>query len=297
MSHPRFSTNVRINHRLLRAAVAPLGWLAPALAARLLARIFCTPPRPSLTAEQSSWRAAGHRERLLVGTREVELMIWGTPGPVALLVHGWGGHGLQWTPYLRPLLDAGFQVVTYDAPAHGASPGRLTNLPELIATLESVARRFPPQALLAHSVGAVAATVAMARGLGAGQAVFLAPTDDPWTFLDRAAEALGLPIAIAGRVRARFERRFALPPRALVASSHARGLRVPLLAFHDVADREVPLAHGERLVAAWPGARLEATRGLGHRRIVNDPAVVAAAVGFLGRPAAAGASRIVVSAT
>ncbi len=279
-------------HQVLRFAVAPVGRLAPGLAAWLLARIFSTPRRRPLSPEEREWLAGGRSEGLLVGEHLVVVTTWGTPGPVALLAHGWGGRGVQLGAFVRPLLDEGFQVVAFDAPAHGAASGRRTHLPELAAAFAAVARRYPPRAVIAHSVGAVAATVAMADGLRPERAVFLAPADDPWVFLERVAAHLGLSPAIARRVRSDFERRFALTPSQLVASRRASGLSTALLAFHDAADREVPLDHGERLAAAWPGARLETTRGLGHRRILADPAVVAAAVEFLSRSAApAGTAR------
>jgi pimeloyl-ACP methyl ester carboxylesterase len=44
---------------------------------------------------------------------------------------------------------------------------------------------------------------------------------------------------------------------------------------HDRDDLTVPVADGERLAAALPDARLTLTSGLGHRRAVQDPAVVA----------------------
>jgi pimeloyl-ACP methyl ester carboxylesterase len=51
--------------------------------------------------------------------------------------------------------------------------------------------------------------------------------------------------------------------------------------IHDRDDPEVPLANGEAIAAAWPGARLVTTEGLGHTRIVHDPGVVARGVAFL----------------
>jgi hypothetical protein len=35
------------------------------------------------------------------------------------------------------------------------------------------------------------------------------------------------------------------------------------------------------IAAAWPGARFMKTQGLGHGRILRDPAVVEAAVAFI----------------
>jgi hypothetical protein len=51
--------------------------------------------------------------------------------------------------------------------------------------------------------------------------------------------------------------------------------------IHDRDDTDVPFAHGEEIVGAWTGSRLESTSGLGHRALLRDPAVVGWAVEFL----------------
>ena len=51
--------------------------------------------------------------------------------------------------------------------------------------------------------------------------------------------------------------------------------------MHDRLDKEVPWEHGETFARAWPGARLVTTVGLGHRRILDDAAVVRASVAFI----------------
>ena len=66
-----------------------------------------------------------------------------------------------------------------------------------------------------------------------------------------------------------------------------------LLVFHDHDDREVPFAHGDRLAATWPDAELRTTEGLGHRRILRDPDVLAEAVAFVRQGVDAPASDLV----
>jgi hypothetical protein len=61
----------------------------------------------------------------------------------------------------------------------------------------------------------------------------------------------------------------------------ARALRVPLLVFHDREDAIVPWADGAAISAAWTGAELVTTMGLGHRGIVHAPPIIARAVTFL----------------
>lgn len=46
-------------------------------------------------------------------------------------------------------------------------------------------------------------------------------------------------------------------------------------------DREMPYAESVALAQAWPGSMLEPVAGLGHRRMLRDPSLVARAVRFL----------------
>jgi hypothetical protein len=61
----------------------------------------------------------------------------------------------------------------------------------------------------------------------------------------------------------------------------------PTLVVHDRGDRFTPSTDGAAIAAAWPSARLRLTDGLGHRRLLSDPAVVADVVDFAGAGASA----------
>ena len=74
----------------------------------------------------------------------------------------------------------------------------------------------------------------------------------------------------------------------LVTASHqlpadeiARHMNIPLLVIHDEDDSFVPLQFGQSIAAAWPGAKLVTTEGLGHRRILRAAHVNDLAVGFI----------------
>jgi pimeloyl-ACP methyl ester carboxylesterase len=87
-------------------------------------------------------------------------------------------------------------------------------------------------------------------------------------------------------MRRRIERRVGRPWSDFDVAARATALRAPLLVVHDRGDAEVPWQHGLVIARAWKGAELLLTDGLGHRRILRDPDVVAAAVAFLAARAA-----------
>jgi pimeloyl-ACP methyl ester carboxylesterase len=55
----------------------------------------------------------------------------------------------------------------------------------------------------------------------------------------------------------------------------------PTLVLHDADDRTAPLATGRALAGALRHGHLQVTQGLGHRRILEDAAVVDAVVQHL----------------
>jgi pimeloyl-ACP methyl ester carboxylesterase len=130
-------------------------------------------------------------------------------------------------------------------------------------------------------MGAAAAALALSEGLQAGAAVVVGPAADLVAAASRFTEMLGFSRDVGERMRYRIEQRVGRPFSAFDVASLAPALRAPLLVVHDRGDAEVPWQHGLVIARAWPGAELLLTDGLGHRRILRDPDVVAAAVAFI----------------
>jgi len=252
ISYPDKSTNVRSDN---------------ALAA------FLTPPRePRPLPEAGLLGVADTIGALPSGAR---VWSWGA-GPVALLVHGWGGRGTQLGGYVPALVNAGWKVVAFDAPAHGDAPGRRSTLVELADTIRAIADwHGPVDAVIAHSFGAAATTVALSRGLRVGRVAFLAPMVAVDASVERYLAAVGL----SGEARLGF--RAALSdanrgagPEELDGVVLAPRMTAPLLVVHDRDDREVPHDDGVTAANLWPGAGLITTVGLGHRKILGDAHVI-----------------------
>ena len=265
---------VRTGHRALSA-------FAPALAARRAERLFTTPPRARRPAAEIELLAAARARPMQVGARRIETWVWGT-GPSVLLVHGWGGRGAQLGALVGPLVTRGFSVVTFDAPGHGASDAGSVTIPEITSAIRAVAEsRGPLAAIVAHSVGATATVRALWEGLSACAVVLVGPAADLVTPALRFSETFGFSREVRERMHRRVEERVGRPWSVFDAAALAAGLTAPLLVIHDRGDAEIPWQHGAAITRAWRGAEILITEGLGHRRILRDPDVVAAAVSFV----------------
>jgi len=266
--------------RLAGAGLRAAARWSPDFAARAAGVLFRLAPRHRTSEAERRQLSTGRRSDVKAGGGRVAVWSWGEGTPI-LLVHGWGSRGVRLHSFIAPILAAGRSAVAFDAPGHGDSEGRLSSLPQFVDALLAVAAwSGAATPVIAHSMGGAATALAMRRGLEVARAVFLAPAANPGAYSRRFALALGLSADVRERMERRFEERFGFHWAELDVPSQSQAMTAPLLVFHDEEDREVPWSDGDAIVRAWPGARLVTTRGLGHKRIVHDPVVVARAAAF-----------------
>lgn len=216
---------------------------------------------------------------------------WGE-GPPVYLVHGWGGQRAHLAVFVKPLVEAGYRAIAFDLPSHNASdpgelaPGRTTAIECADAIAAMIKAHGPAHAVVAHSLGANATALAIARGASVGRLVFLAPMTDFPLYLDLFAARHGFGRRIRAGLHRRLEKRIGMP---LEETNMARiGRRInhpPLLLIHDPDDPDSPYAASQRLATVWTGARLLTTRGLGrlaHYRILRHRPAITAGMDFIG---------------
>ena len=280
------STTVRKNAglALLRWRFRLGSWLAPAGTLHRAFDLFGTPMSASRERARNADTGGARLHRLPLGREQLTVYTWGDPGtrPCVLLAHGWSSYGLRFLPWVAPLQRAGYAVVAFDQTAHGRSSGRRANLPMFVAGVQAVAAHLGPLAgVVGHSLGGAAVAIALSRGLQAERAILLAPAADPVDAARRFAGVIGLAQHLTRRIFDDYEAVTAQSVADLQAHATAPRIARPGLVVHDLEDRDVPWAEGERYARYWPQARLLSTTGLGHHRIANDPGVVTDAIAFL----------------
>ncbi len=298
-SAPTFgnSTNGRVlmAARMIGAALRLVDRVSPRRAEQLATDLFLTPRRIAAPAREKEWIMDSVSFGMVTSKgNRIEVLVWGDgERGTVLLLHGWEGRASQMGALARELVAAGYRAVAPDLPAHGASLGTRTNVIEASWVAYDVARRFGPlSAIVAHSFGCAAATVALAHGAEAERAVFIAPANDFSFYSETFASALRLPSSMALKIQRETESRFGITWESLQPDALPAERAIPLLVIHDEVDREIPLSQGAKVARVWPGAKLLKTRGLGHTRILRDAEIVRAAVAFAGASASAEAMAV-----
>lgn len=195
---------------------------------------------------------------------------------MVLLAHGWNGRASQMAHFVDPLVDAGYRVVAFDAPAHGRNPGRRTDIFEIVEVIQYLGSELGPfDAAVTQSMGALSVALAARRGVGVKRAFCINPATTLDTLMGQFRVMTKLPERVEEGLRARLD--------DFLGSGfwEAGYLEVPALVLADESDTIIPYWHGKRFAAACSQARLVRTQGLGHTRIMRDPEVVDMAVRFI----------------
>ena len=260
----------------LGLALRAIDSLAPSLGTRAALRLFFTPlpwkfakrrAVPTPWAVQQ-WPFEG---TTLAAYRRTDV----NPGrPIVLLVHGWAGSAMQMRAIGDALAHAGLDPVLLDFPGHGRSGGWRSTLPQFTRAIYAAASRLGPlHAVVAHSLGALAAMHTAARGLPVERLALLAPSAPPALFLRWFAGSFGLQDSVPERMRSRIEVIEGVPLHEF--EPDWLGARLPhrTLLVHDEGDRVSPIASSHRIARGLANTALHSTQGLSHTRLLGDPEV------------------------
>jgi pimeloyl-ACP methyl ester carboxylesterase len=249
---------------------------------------FLTPPAPrSLSAAEQLLVNQATLLKIPFNEIQIKGFLWGT-GPTVMLVHGWGGYGLQLGEFVEPLVAAGYQVLAFDAPAHGQTDGVQTNGFELAQAITTVANYYTTtftqsiEGIIAHSLGAASTTLALSKGLQANKIVYLGAicwlSNAVTVFAKRARISLEVEQLMRQLCADKFGQDMWL---RYAVDQTATNLTMPITLFHDRRDRDVSFEESEAISRVWKGSRLIETAGLGHRRILRDADVIQQTVDFI----------------
>lgn len=267
--------------RLFRWVLGASQRLWPALAVRAAYRLFGTPLPPKWLHRRAQWDARWEVQAWAFENASITTYMPAVAphAPLAVLVHGWGGHAGQMLPLAETLAQQGLRPVLLEMPAHGRSRGSVSNLPQFARAIEYAIGRLQQQGhsvrvLAAHSLGANAAAFATARGLAIQRLVLLAPPASPRDFTRYFAQVFGLSEETRAAMQRLIERREAILMPQLEPAAVGPRIHIPTLVVHDREDSINRFADGQAYAGAIRGAELHATQGLGHRKILRDEAVL-----------------------
>jgi pimeloyl-ACP methyl ester carboxylesterase len=280
-------TTRKLLRRFFRAAT----YVNPQLAASLALALFTTPWRGRPAAHAQEVLRTAQRTRLRHGAFDLQMLKWPAAGPTVVVAHGWSSRAVRLSLLIQHLSRAGFTVVAFDAPGHGASSGLRSDLHAFRGALCAVLEwAQTARAVIGHSLGARAAMLlAQSPHISGLRALaLLGMPPDLRHMMEQFKAVLALREDVRDRLDVALARALGDRPDVYRAEL-ARELKLPVLVVHDENDDVAPAAHARHLAAQLPLGELHLTKGLNHCGILRDRLALEAVAEFLRRHCGTGA--------
>lgn len=261
-----------------------ISFISPKLITLFAAKLFTTPIKHKIPKREleMDYKSIQKLIRVPAIDKEVVLYQYGKSEKKILLVHGWSGRGTQLFKIADELLKAGYSTISFDAPAHGKSPGKDTIMVDFIATILEMEKQFGPfEAAIGHSLGGMSVLNAIKKGLKVNHAVVIGSGDIVEDIMDDFVAKLELKPAVSTLLRLYFEKKYGEKMNSYSAFLAAKETAIPILVIHDNHDPEVPVKAGIHIHKYLKNGELLLTDGLGHRKILGNPKVIEKTVQFI----------------
>ncbi len=244
---------------------------------------FISPKHPEPRREQR-WREAARFISSPHHDGPIATYQWGESDKRVLLLHGWSGRGPQLGAFVEPLLDRGYEVLAFDAPGHGRTPGETSSIFRITEALLAVVKQTGPiDAVITHSFGAMVMAYALKHSdFNVKRAVCISSPTTPLFLIDRFCAVMQVDEKVKHAFKHYIEQQYGKDVwDKLSADKNAHDFKIPALIIHDEDDHDVPYSLGQQLANAWPKAQFHLTKGLGHRRILRNRKLVSQVVEFI----------------
>lgn len=207
--------------------------------------------------------------------REIVTYEYGTGEKTILMVHGWSGRGTQMSKIAEKLVEDGYRIISFDAPAHGKASGKLSMMPffiEAIHHLSEVYNGF--YGIISHSLGGMSSLKAVSEGLQIEKLVIIGTADSVTKITRDFADNMKMNHEVAEKMKNYLDNKFGQDMDDYSGAVSAEKVSIPTLVIHDLHDVDVEIESAYQIDKNLSNSELFITEGLGHRRILGNDAVI-----------------------
>lgn len=264
--------------RVIRTVLPLMEFTVPFAARKLAHRFFFYPISYPFPTYEIPYIDKALTETLLFEDTSINIYQWGNRDSKrkVLLVHGWAGRATQFRVIIDALTSEGFHVISYDAPGHGKSDGKTSDLPQMARIIKLLQNRFEIKNLIGHSMGGAACLFSIVRkDVIVDRLIMIsAPTSAEsmlTDFLNKINGSSKLKTYLSDKILELFEH----PLTYYFANNLLPHTNIPsTLAIHDIDDPEVHFNHITVLKQHVKGLQTYTTYNLGHTKILRDEGVI-----------------------
>jgi pimeloyl-ACP methyl ester carboxylesterase len=262
----------------IRAKFKVLALVSNRKAAEKAFELFCTPLQKSKKSAPGVFSLAKSLKFTLNGLT-IKGYCWNKgQTKKVLILHGFSSSAYNFQAYVLPLVEKGYEVLAFDAPAHGNSGGKTINVVQYREMIELIIKEHGPIAsFISHSFGGIAICLAMEKTVHDEHTkiVLIAPATETISAIDAAFTMLQInKQAIRQEFDSIIIERSGHAPKWFSIRRAMNHIKAKVLWIHDEDDTVTPLKDALKVRDdKHPNVEFLITSGLGHRNIYRSSSI------------------------
>lgn len=236
-------------------------------AARKAFLVFCTPRGGHIRENQREFLEKAKDQKITV-TNEVTVQTyrWQGTGPTLLLIHGWESNAHRWYKLIEELQKKNYNIIAFDAPAHGNSTGKILNVPLYTKCVQAVSNTYTPVAHIGHSIGGLTTVYHYYKHQPkhVQKLVILGAASELSVIMKDYQGLLGMKNSVMRALDTLIKERFGFTIDEFSGFAFAKAITVPGLIIHDKLDKITPVSASRGIHQNWKNSTYIETSGLGH---------------------------------
>ncbi len=229
--------------------------------------VFCTPRGGQIKAhQQEALNIAKDQQIEIEKNVTIQTYRWVGTGPTILLIHGWESNTHRWFKLIEVLQENNYNIIAFDAPAHGNSTGKILNVPLYANCVQAVSQLYTPSVHIGHSIGGLTTIYHYYKyhPEHIKKLVILGAPSQLSVIMKDYQRLLGMKNAVMTGLNNLVKERFGFSIDQFSGFAFAKAITIPGLIIHDKYDQITPVESSRGVHENWKNSTYIETSGLGH---------------------------------
>ncbi|MDO6490606.1 MULTISPECIES: alpha/beta fold hydrolase [unclassified Cellulophaga] len=243
--------------------------------------LFCTPRKGKVLPFQSEFLNKAKKEVVHSNNIDLQVYEWTGEKETILLLHGWESNVFRWRNLISFLKEEGYNIIAFDAPAHGNSKGQVLHVPIYTEVTQTLITKYQPKHIIGHSVGGMTTLYNNYKysNPSVDKLVILGAPSEFYTILLNYQNMLKFNNKVFNELKKFIIEQFGFKAEDFSISEYVKKNKKKGLLVHDKLDFIAPCSDSELVHKNWTNSKLITTKGYGHS--LHQDEVSNAVISFL----------------
>lgn len=283
----KLSKKQKLLIQLYKTKFNTISFFSKQKAAESLFKLFCTPYSGKVKRKTPAFFKRANEINFIYEGNTIRGWHWvpnNCNGKKVLVVHGFDSCCYKSESIIHKIFLTGFEVIAFDALAHGESDGKTVNVNQYASCIKVIDEKFGKlYAIVGHSFGGLAATLVVENNLkDVEKIVLVAPAAETTRAIDNFFKFLKMPIFLKPYLENYITQQSGNLPTYYSVTRALNNIQSKVLWVHDQKDFICPIEDIKPTQEKnLPNVEFYITSGLGHNAIYRNPNVLQKIAFFL----------------